>query len=190
MHLRGDFHRPDRFSKSDQWFISCDKIVRGKCGHIWWKMALGKFGDTSIKTSLVSLAKSFLILFISSYLAIPIAENMVMIYECEGFFSKKSWIEGWFHASKKRIRFENIPRRRHSHLIPPILKGRYTSHTRVSPFENGRTEKIMSSEWFPPMNDLNKIFFLCVWFWYDFVQHLPNIFSYLSGIILFSHLVI
>ncbi len=48
MHLGGDFYRPDRFSKSDQWFISYDKIV-----YIFdEKIALGKFGDTSIKTSL------------------------------------------------------------------------------------------------------------------------------------------
>ncbi len=35
MHLRGEFYRPARFSKSDQWFISYDKIVHGKCGHLF-----------------------------------------------------------------------------------------------------------------------------------------------------------
>ncbi len=62
MHLRGEFYRPDRFSKSDQWFITYDKIVHRKCAHILdEKITFGKFGDTCIKTSLWSMAKSFLI---------------------------------------------------------------------------------------------------------------------------------
>ncbi len=57
MHLGGDFYRTDRFSKSDQSFISYDKIVPLKNFYIFdEKIALGKFGDTSIKTSLGSMA--------------------------------------------------------------------------------------------------------------------------------------
>ncbi len=48
MHLRGEFYRPDRFSKSTQWFISYNKIVHGNQSsseeflYIWWKNCFGK----------------------------------------------------------------------------------------------------------------------------------------------------